>query len=58
MHGQARAFVEFARVSVHVPPARFVDVQPNHLVAERTFRHNRMEPPSAEQLDELEHPYG
>ena len=47
VHAQSRAFVQRAGVAEHVLPARFVDVEPDHLLADGALRHNRMKPPPA-----------
>jgi hypothetical protein len=57
VHGKPGAFVEFAGVAVHVTAARLVDMESDHLSADRTLRHKRMKPPSSQELDELDDPY-
>jgi hypothetical protein len=57
VHRQAAAFVEFACVAVYVLTAGFIHVEPDHLLADWTLGHERVEPPSAQELDELNHPY-
>ncbi len=58
VRGKASAFVEFTRVAVHVLSAGLIHVEPDHLMADRTLGRKRVEPPSAQELDELNDPYG
>src|ERR1700756_1252108 len=62
VHAVARAFVKGARgrtrMREHVAAAGFVVVQADHLVADRAFGIDRMQPPPADELEELDHPYG
>jgi hypothetical protein len=58
VHAQSRALVQGAGVAEHVLPAGFVDVEPDHLLADGALRHNRMKPPPSEKLDEFHSPYG
>jgi hypothetical protein len=60
---EARSFVQSARVAENVPPPGFVDMEANHLSADRTGRSQRMQPLtagefSAKELEELNDPYG
>jgi hypothetical protein len=57
VHGKLSACIEFARVAIHVPTAGFINVEPDHLLTDRTRRHQRMKPPSPQELDELNDPY-
>jgi hypothetical protein len=57
VHGKPGAFVKVAGVTVHVPPAGLIHVEPDHLLADRTLRDERVKPPSPQQLDELNDPY-
>ena len=57
MCGNPRTFVEFACVAIHVPAAGLVDVEPDHLLADRTLGHERVKPPSPQELNELNDPY-
>ena len=54
----ARPFVEGTSVPKDVPAPGFVDMEANHLSADRTRRSQRMKPPSAKELEELNDPYG
>jgi hypothetical protein len=58
MDGEPSAFVEVTGMAVHVPATGFINVEPDHLFADRTLGHERVEPPSAQELDELNDPYG
>jgi hypothetical protein len=55
--GEPSTFVEVARVAIHVLAAGFINVEPDHLLADRTLGHERVEAPSAQELDELNNPY-
>jgi hypothetical protein len=55
---KASAFVEFARVAVYVLSAGLIDVELDHLLADRTLGHERVDPLSAQELDKLNDPYG
>jgi hypothetical protein len=57
MHGKPGPRVEFARMGVYVAAACLIDVEPDHLVADRALRHQWMKPPSPKELDELDDPY-
>jgi hypothetical protein len=54
----ARPFVQSASMLEYVPPPGSVDVEANHSSADRTWRSQRMKPPSAKELEELNDPYG
>jgi len=58
VRGKSGAFVKFTRVAVHVLSAGLIDVELDHLLADRTLGHERVAPPSAQELDELNDPYG
>src|SRR5579864_418311 len=62
VYAVTRAFVQGARarprVREQMAPAGFVVVQADHLMADRTFGVDRMQPSSAEEFQELHNPYG
>jgi hypothetical protein len=55
---EARPFVEGTSMPEDVPAPGFVDMEANHLSADRTWRSQRMKPPAAKELEELNDPYG
>ena len=58
----ARSFVQRARVRAsvgkHVSSPGLIVMQPNHTMANRTFRIKRVKPPSPQQLYKFNKPYG
>jgi hypothetical protein len=44
-------------MAVDVLPAGLVDVELNHLPADRTLRRDRMQPLAAKELEEFNNPY-
>jgi hypothetical protein len=57
VHGQPGARVEVTGVTVYVSAAGLIDVEADHLLADRALRNERVKPPSAQELDELDDPY-
>ncbi len=58
MHRQPRAFVQRAAMRKDVPTARLVDVEANHLTADRALGRNGMKPTPSDELEELHDPRG
>jgi hypothetical protein len=57
VHGKPRPRVKFACVGVYVAASRLIDVEADHLLADRALRHQRMKPSSPKEFDELNDPY-
>src|ERR1700735_1791253 len=51
------ALLYAAGMGEDVAAARFIDVEADHLLADRTLGGDRVKPPPAQQLDELDDPY-
>jgi hypothetical protein len=62
VHAKPAALVQSAGMGKDVAAAGFIDVEANHLLADRTLGGDRVKPPSAQELDaqeldELDDPY-
>jgi hypothetical protein len=62
MHAKPAALVQSAGMGEDVAAAGFIDVEANHLLADRTLGGDRVKPTSAQEfdaqeLDELDDPY-
>src|SRR3984885_12181936 len=62
VHAKPAALVQAAGLGEDVAAAGFIDVEADHLLADRTLGGDRMKPPSAQELDaqeldELDDPY-
>jgi hypothetical protein len=55
---KSTALVQAAGMREHVAAARLVNVEANHLLADRTLGGDRVKSPPAQQLYELHYPYG
>jgi deoxycytidylate deaminase len=57
VHAKSAALVQTAGMGEDVAAAGFIDVEPDHLLADRALGGDRVKPLSAQQLDELDDPY-
>jgi hypothetical protein len=57
VHAKSTALVQSAGMGEDVAAAGFIDVEADHLLADRTLGGDRVKPPSAQQLYELRDPY-
>jgi hypothetical protein len=57
VHIKSAALVQTAGMGEDVAAAGFIDVEADHLLADRTLGGDRVKPPSAQQLYELHDPY-
>src|SRR6202040_3091041 len=57
VHAKSAAFVQSPRMGEDVAAAGFIDVEADHLLADRTLGGDRVKPPSAQELEELDDPY-
>src|SRR5580658_317071 len=57
MHAKSAALVQSAGMGEDVAAAGFIDVEADHLLADRALGGDRVKPPPAQQLDELHDPY-
>jgi hypothetical protein len=57
VHAKSTALVQSARMGEDVAAAGFIDVEANHLLADRTLGGDRVKPPPAQQLYEFHNPY-
>jgi hypothetical protein len=57
VHAKSAALVQSAGMGEDVAAAGFINVEPNHLLADRALGGDRVKVPPAQQLDELNDPY-
>jgi hypothetical protein len=57
VHAKSAALVQSAGVGEDVAAAGLIDVEADHLLADRTLGSDRVKPPTAQQLYELYDPY-
>src|ERR1700683_3075 len=57
VHAKSAALVQSAGMGEDVAAPGFIDVEADHLLADRTLGGDRVKPPPAQQLDELDDPY-
>src|SRR5580704_15348315 len=57
VHAKPAALVQTAGMGEDVAAAGFIDVEADHLLADRTLGGDRVKPPPAQQLYELDDPY-
>jgi hypothetical protein len=57
VHAKPAALVQSARMGEHVAAAGFIDVEANHLLADRTLGGDRVKPLPSEQFYEFYDPY-
>jgi hypothetical protein len=57
VHAKSATLVQPAGMGEDVAAAGFIDVEADHLLADRTLGGDRVKPPPAQQLDELHDPY-
>src|SRR5580658_10501829 len=57
VHAKPAALVQTAGMGEDVAAAGFIDVEADHLLADRALGGDRVKPPTAQQLDELHDPY-
>jgi hypothetical protein len=57
MHAKPAALVQAAGMGEDVAAAGFIDVEADHLLADRALGGDRVKPPPAQQLYELHDPY-
>jgi hypothetical protein len=57
VHAKSAALVQTAGMGEDVAAARFIDVEADHLLADRALGGDRVKPPPAQELYELHDPY-
>jgi hypothetical protein len=57
VHAKPAALIQSAGMGEDVAAAGFIDVESNHLLADRTLGGDRVKPPPAQQLYEFNDPY-
>jgi hypothetical protein len=57
VHAKSAALVQAAGMGEDVAAAGFIDVEADHLLADRTLGGDRVKPPPAQELYELDDPY-